>query len=160
MTQTSTPKFAEEVDVEIMKVDEVVELFQTMVIMSLNMGNLILEVNSLKNRLVTWEKEKVVLHEELDKERDFQKRYKHNEEIWRKKKAEAKQKIKVFIKKLQDENEELKGSTTWMKSQDDKLQDLKQKFKIWETINRKVDRSIISLKATIRGFGQPNESID
>jgi hypothetical protein len=42
-----------------------------MVIMSLNMGNLILEVNSLKNRLVTWEKEKVVLHEELDKERDF-----------------------------------------------------------------------------------------
>jgi hypothetical protein len=42
-------------------------------------------------------------------------------EIWRKKKAEAKQKIKVFIKKLHDENEELKGSTTWMKSQDDKL---------------------------------------
>jgi hypothetical protein len=35
------------------------------------MGNLILEVNSLKNRLVTREKEKVILQEELDKEKDF-----------------------------------------------------------------------------------------
>ncbi len=36
--------------------------------------------------------------------------------------------------KLQDENEHLKGSTTWLKSHDEKLQDLKQKVKIWETI--------------------------
>jgi hypothetical protein len=71
MTQTSLPKSAEEVAIEIMQVDKVVELFQTMVIMSLNMGNLILEVNSLKNRLVIGEKETAVLHEELDKERDF-----------------------------------------------------------------------------------------
>jgi hypothetical protein len=40
-----------------------------MAIVSLNMGNLTLEVNTLKNRLVTGEKEeKVVLQEELDKE--------------------------------------------------------------------------------------------
>jgi len=33
-------------------------------------------------------------------------------EILRKNKVKAKQKIKVVIKKLQDENEELKGNTT------------------------------------------------
>ncbi len=49
--------------------------------MSLNMGKLTLEVNSLKNKLIIREKEKVVLHEELDKERDFQNEYKHNVEI-------------------------------------------------------------------------------
>ncbi len=42
--------------------------------------------------------------------------------IWRKKKAEVKQKIKVLIKKLQDDNEEFKGScTTWLKSLNEKL---------------------------------------
>jgi hypothetical protein len=30
--------------------------------------------------------------------------------------VEVEQKIKVFIKKSQDENEELKGTTTWLKS--------------------------------------------
>jgi hypothetical protein len=33
------------------------------------MGNLTLEVNTLKSRLVTGEKEKAMLQEELDKER-------------------------------------------------------------------------------------------
>jgi hypothetical protein len=35
--------------------------------------------------------------------------------------VEAKQKIKVFIKKLQDENDELKISTTWLKLQGEEL---------------------------------------
>jgi hypothetical protein len=61
----------EEVVVEIMKADKATELFQTMVIMTLNTGNLTLEVNTLKNRLATREKEKTMLAEELDKERDF-----------------------------------------------------------------------------------------
>ncbi len=39
--------------------------------------------------------------------------------------AQAEQKNKVFIKKLQDENEELKGSTTRLKLQDEKLKNLK-----------------------------------
>ncbi len=52
-----------------------------MAIMNLNMGNLNLEVNNLKNRLATKEKEKTLLHVESDKERDFQKEYKHNIEI-------------------------------------------------------------------------------
>jgi len=43
----------------------------------------------------------------------------------------------MFIKKLQDENEELKGSTRWLKSQDEKLLNSRQKVKIWETIKRK-----------------------
>ncbi len=59
----------EEVVVEVMKANKVAELFQTMAIMSLNMGNLTLEVKNLKNRLATWEKEKAMLHEELDKKR-------------------------------------------------------------------------------------------
>ncbi len=53
---------------------------------------------------------------ELDKEKKLQKGYKDNVEIWRKNRAEAKLKNKVFMKKLQDENEELKGSTTILKS--------------------------------------------
>ncbi len=66
-----------------MKVDKTIELFQTITIVNLNMGNLILEVNTLKNRLVVGEK-KAMLQEELDKEREIQKGYKHNVEIWKK----------------------------------------------------------------------------
>jgi hypothetical protein len=44
-----------------MKVDKATELFQTMVSVSLNMGNLTLEVNTLKNKLVMGEKEKAVV---------------------------------------------------------------------------------------------------
>ncbi len=61
----------EEVVVEVMQVDKAVELFQTMAIVNLNMGNLNLEVSSLKNRLAKKEKEKAVLQVELNKERDF-----------------------------------------------------------------------------------------
>jgi hypothetical protein len=61
MTQTSTPKSMEEVATKVMKVDKVAELFQTMAIISLNMGNLTLEVNILNNKLLIGEKEKVVL---------------------------------------------------------------------------------------------------
>jgi hypothetical protein len=81
MTQTSTPKSMEEVAIEVMQEDKAVELFQTMTIVSLNMGNLNLEVSSLKNRLATKEKEKAVIQVDLDKERDFQKEYKHNIKI-------------------------------------------------------------------------------
>ncbi len=50
-----------------------------------------------------------MLQEEMDKEKDFQKRYKQNVEIWRKNRVEVEQKNKLLIKKLRDENEELKG---------------------------------------------------
>jgi hypothetical protein len=59
-TQASTPKFVEEVTAELMKVDKVDELFKTMAIVNLNMGNLTLEVNTLNNKLVTGEKEKAM----------------------------------------------------------------------------------------------------
>jgi hypothetical protein len=42
-------------------------------------------------------------------------------EIWWKSKVEAEQKNKMLIEKLKDENEELKGNTTWLKSQNEKL---------------------------------------
>jgi len=60
-THTSTPKSVEEIATEVMKADKVVELFQTMVIVSLKMGNFTLEVNTLKKKLATWERKKVVL---------------------------------------------------------------------------------------------------
>jgi bacterioferritin (cytochrome b1) len=85
------------------------------------MGNFNLKVSSLKNRLAIGEKEEAILQEELDKEKEFQKGYKHNVEIWRNKRAHVEQKIKKLIKKLQYENEELRGSTTQLKSQDEEL---------------------------------------
>ncbi len=97
-THTSTPKSMEEVDVEVMQVNKTTKLFQTMIIVSMSMGNLTLEVNNLKNSLATREKEKVVLQEELNKERDFQKGYKHNVEIWKKNMVEAEQKKKCSLK--------------------------------------------------------------
>jgi hypothetical protein len=51
----------EEVVAKVMKADETIELFQTMVIVSLNMGNLTLKVKTLKNILAMGEKEKAVL---------------------------------------------------------------------------------------------------
>ncbi len=57
-TWTSTPKSMEEVATKVMKANKVLELFQTMAIVNLNMGNLTIEVNTLKNRLVMGEKEK------------------------------------------------------------------------------------------------------
>jgi len=61
----------EEVVAKVMKVDKAIELFQTMAIVSLNMGNLTLEVIIIKNKLVVREKEKAMLQEKLDKERDI-----------------------------------------------------------------------------------------
>ncbi len=78
MTQISTPKSMDELSTKVMQMDKVTELFQTMTIVNLNMGNLNLEVNVLKNRLAIKEKEKVLLQVELDKERDFQKEYNQN----------------------------------------------------------------------------------
>jgi hypothetical protein len=46
-------------------------------------------------------------------------------------------KNKIIIKKIHDENEELKGSTTQLKLQDEELQNLRQKVEIWETAERK-----------------------
>ncbi len=83
-----------------MQADKVVELFQTMAIVSLNMGNLNLEVSNLKNKLSTKEKGKAILQVELDKERDFQREYKHNIEIWRENRIDNELKIKTFIQKL------------------------------------------------------------
>ncbi len=61
----------EEVVIEVMQANETSELFQIISIENLNMGNLTLEVNNLKNRLTTKEKEKAILHEELEKEKIF-----------------------------------------------------------------------------------------
>ncbi len=88
----------EEVVTHVMKVNKATELFQTMAIMSMNMGNLTLKVNIMKNKFPIGEKEKAMLQEELDKERDFQKGYKHDVEIWRENMAELNKKIKFSLK--------------------------------------------------------------
>jgi hypothetical protein len=46
----------EEVATEVMEANKVATLFQTMVIVTMNMRNLTLEVNILKNKLVIGEK--------------------------------------------------------------------------------------------------------
>ncbi len=61
MTQTNTPKYVEKVVIKVMHVDRTTKLFQTMTIMSLNMGNLNLEVSNLKNKLATEDKDKAIL---------------------------------------------------------------------------------------------------
>jgi hypothetical protein len=66
------------------------------------------------------------LKEVLDKERDFQKEYKHNMEIWRKNKTENEQKIKTFILKMKEVNEELKEKIGLMKSQVENLKELRK----------------------------------
>ncbi len=81
ITQISTLRFVEVVE-EVMQANKTVELFQTMAIVSLNIGNLNMEVKCLNNKLAR--EDKATLQKELDKERDFQKEYKHNIEIWRK----------------------------------------------------------------------------
>jgi hypothetical protein len=43
----------EEVVAKVMQVDKLAELFKTMAIVNLNMGNFNLEVNNLKNKLAT-----------------------------------------------------------------------------------------------------------
>jgi hypothetical protein len=48
----------------------------------------------------------------------------------------------VLIKKLQDENEGLKGSTSQLKSQDEELHFLRQKVEIWETVERKCTKAM------------------
>ncbi len=67
--------------------------------------------------------------------------------------AKAKQNIKVFIKKLQDYNEELKGSRTQLKSQDEELQDLKQKVEIWETTKKKWTKALFLRKQQHEALG-------
>ncbi len=52
MTKTNTPKFVKEIVAEVMQTQKAVKVFQTMAIINLNMGNLNLEVNNLKNRLI------------------------------------------------------------------------------------------------------------
>jgi predicted secreted protein len=54
-----------------------------MAIVNLNKGNLNMEVNNMKNTLATKEKENATLLKELEKERNFYKKYKHNIEIYR-----------------------------------------------------------------------------
>ncbi len=66
------------------------------------------------------------MKEVLDKERDFQKEYKHNMEIWRKNKTENEQKIKTFILKMKEVNEELKEKIGLMKSQVENLKELRK----------------------------------
>jgi hypothetical protein len=61
----------EEVAVEVVQVNKTIYFFKTMAIVSLNMGNLNMEVSNLKNILTTKEKKKATLQEELDKKREL-----------------------------------------------------------------------------------------
>jgi len=60
----------------------------------------------------------------------------------RKNRVKVEQKIKMFIKKLQDENEEFKIGIAWLKSQEENLKDLRKKVKIWETTKKKWTKAL------------------
>ncbi len=130
-----------------------------MAIVILNTGSLNLEVNNLKNKLATKQKEKVVLQVELDKERDFQKEYKHNIEIWRKNKTKNEQKIKAFIQKLQDENKQFKAKIILMKSQGEELKELKKIAEAWETVERKWAKRLFHYKQQQEVLGSQVEAL-
>ncbi len=122
--------------------------------MNVNMGNLNLEVSSLKNKLAIEEK---ALKVELAKEREFQKEYNHNIKIWKRNKVENEQKVKTFIQKLQDENKQFKVNTTQMKSQVEELQELKQKAEVWDTTERKWSKSLLIYKQQQKVLGSQVE---
>jgi hypothetical protein len=67
--------------------------------------------------------------------------------------AKVEQKIKRLINKLQDDNEEFKGSTSQLKSQDEELQDLRHKSKIWETIKMKWIETLFLHKQQKKALG-------
>ncbi len=58
----------------------------------------------------------------------------------------------MLIEKLQDEKE-LKGNTTWLKSQDEELQDFKQKVEIGETTERKWTEALLFDKQQQEALG-------
>ncbi len=99
-----------------MQVDKVVEVFQTMAIVNLNMGNLNLEVSSLKNRLtIKGEKEGNIIRR-IGEGEGLLEGYKHNIKIWRKERTNNEHKIKMLMLMMKEENEELKEKTWLMKS--------------------------------------------
>ncbi len=112
--------------VKMIQIIKATELFETMAIVNLNMGNLNLEMNSLKNILAIAQKEKATLQEELGKERDFQKEYKHNIGFWRKSMTKNEQKIKMLNTKNEKKNEKLKENIRLMKSQVEELKELRE----------------------------------
>ncbi len=62
------PKFIKELAKDILAKNKNVEMFQAMAIMSLKMGNLGLEVKSLKSRLIIVEEEKQGLLKQIKEE--------------------------------------------------------------------------------------------
>jgi len=66
--QNLTPIFVEDLAIEIMEGNKNIEMFQTMVIINLKMGNLGLKVQSLKTILTTIEGEKQHLLQHLYKD--------------------------------------------------------------------------------------------
>jgi hypothetical protein len=63
------------------------------------------------------------------KRKSSRKGYKRNVEIWTKNRVVTKQKNKVPIKKLYDEIEEFKGSTTPLNLHDEELKNLRRRLK-------------------------------
>jgi len=86
----------------------------------------------------------------LEKERDFQKKYKHNIEICRKQRTENEHKIKMLILKMKEENEELKEKIGLMKSEIEKLKELRKTVKVLETIERKWTKTYLFINSRRR----------
>ncbi len=66
----------------------------------------------------------------MDKEKDFEKEYKHNIKIWRKQKIENEQNIKTLILKMKEDNEKFKEKIGLMKSLIEELKELRKVAKV------------------------------
>ncbi len=78
---------------EVLESNRIVGMFQTMAIISLMMGNLGLEVQSLKNRLTIMEGEKQGLLKQMKEEHEGYVKYRKCTTNWKKQKMETQEKV-------------------------------------------------------------------
>jgi hypothetical protein len=97
-----TPK-----SVEVLGGNKITKMFQAMAIVSLKMGNLGLEVKSLKTKLTTVEEEKQGLLKQIQKEQQGYEEYIQCMQTWNKQKKEMEEKVNVKMMWLAIENKEM-----------------------------------------------------
>ncbi len=74
--QNLTPKFVEDMVAEVQENNKITQMFKAMAIVNLKMGNLCLEVQSLKTKLTIVEKEKHGLLRQMKKKQEGYEEYK------------------------------------------------------------------------------------
>ncbi len=82
--QNLTLKFVEDMAIDVLESNKTIEMFQTIAIVSLKMGNLGLKAMSLKIRLTIVEREKKGLFKQMQNEQEGYDKYKKQMGGWKK----------------------------------------------------------------------------